>query len=72
MEAEEDEDDMLPWHVDDHCHENLTKPEFDRALPGDLFKFSCRGKEKGNKKPNDNVISSLRVLIRITVGKNMM
>ena len=61
MESEEDEDDMLPWHVDDHCHEDLTLLEFDRALPGDLFKLACRGKEKGNKKPNYNVISPCRV-----------
>ena len=44
----EDEDGMLPLHVDDHSHEELTLLEHDQELPGNDFKLACRGKEKGN------------------------
>ena len=36
------EDDMLPWHVDDHCHDDLTLLEYDRALHVGQFELACR------------------------------
>ena len=46
MEALDDEDCMLPWHVDDHCQNDLTLLEYDRGSPGGQFKLACRGKKK--------------------------
>jgi hypothetical protein len=43
----DDEDAMLPWDVDDHCHDELTLFEYDNALAGNEFKLKCRGKERG-------------------------
>jgi hypothetical protein len=48
MEVVEDKDGMLPWYVDDHCHEELTLLEYERAMPGIYFKLACRGQENGN------------------------
>jgi hypothetical protein len=48
MEALDDEDGMLPWHVDDRCHNDLTLLEYDRGSPGGQFKLECRGNEKGS------------------------
>ncbi len=45
----DDEDTMLPWDVDDHCHDELTFFEYDSALAGNEFKLKCRGKEKGTR-----------------------
>ena len=47
MELVEDEDAILPWDVDDHCHDELTLFEYNSALAGNEFKLKCRGKEKG-------------------------
>jgi len=47
MELMGDEDVMLPWDVDDHCHDELTLFEYDNALAGNELKLKCRGKEKG-------------------------
>ncbi len=48
MEGAEDEEDMMPRHVDDHSHDDLTLLEYARALPASALKLSCRGKEKGS------------------------
>ncbi len=42
-----DEDDMMGWHVDDHCHDDLILLEYGCALAGDELKLACRGKETG-------------------------
>jgi hypothetical protein len=62
MELVEDEDDMLPWHVDDHCHDELTLLEYDRALAGNDLKLACRMKEKGSNLQYDLYIFSLHFL----------
>ena len=43
----EDEDDMLPWEVDDHCDDGISLLEFARALHGMRLKLVCRDKEQG-------------------------
>ena len=48
MQLVKDEDDMLSWHVDDHCHDELTLLEYDRALAGNDSKLACRVKGKGS------------------------
>ena len=47
----EDEDEMLPWNVEDFGDDRLTLCEYDRAIPGMQFKLVCRGKEKGSEMP---------------------
>jgi hypothetical protein len=67
MEALDDEDGMLPWHVDDHCHDDLTLLEYDRASHGGQFKLACREK-KGSNMPSQLVICPLHYWICCVIG----